>query len=207
MRRDVRPRLIAAVIADPDLSYRDKLYMITVATVTAEYRDGKRRYGSRAMDESGRFALNVDYIARCMGKTEHAANEARKALQESRWLDRIHESRHARPATYQALLAGSARAPLREGFLRGLRESENTRPKERAEAQQGPEKHPPLPIERLPAPTTYPRPASHPPAARRTSGSDGEQPPRAAAGRLTDPEPSGFPDDQPTTTETREATG
>lgn len=115
-RRDVRPRLLAAVLADPRLSPREKVYVFTVAMVRAETLNGRRRPGSRGMNERAVYSLHPDYIARCMGASVDAVRRAREALSSAEngsWLSLVHPGTYGRPACYQALVGGTFRAPLR----------------------------------------------------------------------------------------------
>lgn len=116
-RRDVRPRVLAAVLADPHLNHREKVYLVTVLAVRAETVVGERRQGSRSMDERGVYALHSDYLAACMGVSADAVRRARVALIDAGWLSRVHPGTFGRPAAYQALVAGTRRAPLRGGVF------------------------------------------------------------------------------------------
>jgi hypothetical protein len=120
VRRDRRPRLLVAVLADREMSYPEKLYMIAVLHLRAEHVDGKRRTGSKAMGPDGRFTLHLDYIAAGMGRTVRAVRDARAKLEESGWLSRVHEGTHGRPACYQALLAQGAPETVRVRFYSTL---------------------------------------------------------------------------------------
>lgn len=144
---DRRPRLYSAVLTASDLSYREKVYLLTVLSIEAETVDGKRREFSRAMDSQGKYTLHVDYIARAMGKTAHAVREAREGCEEKGWLQRVHEGTHGRPACYQAFVNRGTSTGVRVGFYYRLRDADKPHPYGIEEPLQGCGQTPPLPIE------------------------------------------------------------
>lgn len=206
-RRDRRPTLLAAVLADPGLSYREKVFMLTALHVRAEYVDGILRRGSRSMDDTGRFALHVDYLASCMGSSAEAVRRAREGAERAGWLVKIYAGTFGRPSTYQAVIAGERRAPVRVVSTASLSDCHPYAPAQTpvrvAEtatlASYG---ETPDPDDQAPAArdSRHDRESTDDPAA--ATSDPGRQPststPDAAAGALPDPSPQ--PPDRPAST-------
>jgi hypothetical protein len=110
-------------LTDPELSYPEKLYLVTVIMLKAEVLDGHRRPGSKAMGPDGKYALHVDYVAWGMGRTEKAVLDARRKLERAGWLSRVYPGTYGRPACYQALLRSRPGETVRGTYDLSLTES------------------------------------------------------------------------------------
>ncbi|HRD60454.1 MAG TPA: hypothetical protein PLZ93_00505 [Nocardioides sp.] len=100
--RDRRQRIVECALNSGDLTYREKLFMVVIATIAPEYVAGKRRHGSKAMGPDGKFALHLDYLGRALATSAGNVKKLRRACQEKGHLGPVHEGTFGRPSTWQA---------------------------------------------------------------------------------------------------------
>lgn len=89
---------------DRRLTYREKVYLLTVLVLPTEQVESRRRPGSKAIDGMGFYSLHVDYLAREMGRREHVVREAREGCIRKGWVSLVHTGTYGRPSCYQMLL-------------------------------------------------------------------------------------------------------
>jgi len=104
MSGDRRGRLHQSAMNDPRLTPRERIYLITVISLAAEYVDGKRRHGSKAMGPDGKFSLHLDYIARALGTTEDNAKKIRQSCQRKGHIQAVHDGTFGRPPMWQSMV-------------------------------------------------------------------------------------------------------
>ncbi len=109
MSRDVRRAILESALFSPHLSYAEKVVMVVVVTIKAEYVDGVRRHGSKAMGPDGKFSLHNDYLARATSKSTGAVKKVLRSLAARGHLDLVHEGTYGRPSTWQALVVRGAK--------------------------------------------------------------------------------------------------
>lgn len=107
---DRRPRIREAAWRDPNLTWRERAFLVRVTEIPAETDDdGRRRRGSHAMAANGQFSLSHDHIAAHMGTTGEVVRQIVKALSNkgrkpTHYLDLVARGRYGRPNTYHALM-------------------------------------------------------------------------------------------------------
>jgi hypothetical protein len=99
---DRRRRVLEAALFSPNLSYAEKVFMVVVITIKAEYVGGERRHGSKAMGPDGKFALHLDYLAAALAASPNAVRKLRQSLERKSFLTPVHEGTFGRPPTWQA---------------------------------------------------------------------------------------------------------
>ncbi len=114
-RPDVRPAILQGALFGGSLTYAERMFMVTVVTIKAEFIDGERRHGSRAMDERGHYSLHLDYLAGAMTTSAGAVKKLQRSLVEKEHLSRVHPGQFGRPSRYQALDVRGAKNGLLTG--------------------------------------------------------------------------------------------
>ena len=109
MNHDRRLRVLQAALFNPDLTYGERMFMTVVTTVKAEYLDGERRHGSKAMAPDGKFSLHLDYLAGALGTSEEGVRKLQRALKRKQLLDFVHQGTFGRPSCWQALVVRGAK--------------------------------------------------------------------------------------------------
>ena len=109
MSRDVRPRILAGALFAEDLSYAEKAYLAIVTTIKAEFVDGERRHGSRAMGPTGRYSLHLDYLAGALGTSAEGVRKIQRSLSTKRYIDQVSPATFGRPTLWHALVVRGAK--------------------------------------------------------------------------------------------------
>lgn len=101
--RDVRPVIFRNALANSDLGAVERLFFVTVVHLATEYVDGRRRAGSRGMDDRGHFALHYDYLASALHTSPTNVKKLVQRLVGKQYLSKVHPGTFGRPAAFQAL--------------------------------------------------------------------------------------------------------
>lgn len=127
---DRRPGVRSFVWPHPDLTWREKAYLIRVTELGGQ----SARRGSKAMGWDGQFALHLDYIARMLGAHPDTVSDAQKGCLRKGFLSLVHPPAYGRPATYQAhrcqadvdAAREANRQPITKGKSRVVTNRQNT---------------------------------------------------------------------------------
>ncbi|GAB6983521.1 hypothetical protein JCM10369A_00450 [Nocardioides pyridinolyticus] len=101
--KDRRRRVLESAIFG-DLTYGEKVYLITVATIRPEYVDGRLRPGSKSMGPDGKYALHLDYLAGALGTSPTGVRKMRQSLERKGYLQWCHDGTFGRPPMWQAMV-------------------------------------------------------------------------------------------------------
>ncbi|MCM0618745.1 hypothetical protein [Nocardioides bruguierae] len=111
---DRRPGLLVAAMANPDLSNAERVLVLVVLHLPAEYVDGIRRPGSAGIDVRGNFSLHYDYLARALHTSPSNAKKLMQRLEAKGVLSKRSTGTFGRPACFQMLLVrGDKTYPVR----------------------------------------------------------------------------------------------
>lgn len=100
--RDRRRRVLESALFSPTLTPAEKNYMVTVVVIRAEYVNGDRRHGSKAMGPDGQFTLHRDYLAKALNTSPEGVRKLRRSLVRKQALTLVHTGTFGRPSTWQA---------------------------------------------------------------------------------------------------------